>query len=1026
MMLQTRKRHILYIAITAAMVMGGRGYAQVLVPDLPRNRDLVLMQEQYQQSHYAVAAQSAKQYLEAAGEKIAPERQADVDKAKYYFAIAAIKAEMPGCDDDAIRIMKELANPAYNQRIAFTLGQYYFKQDNMPNAIPMYEQAGITNLNNEEIADAKFELAYCYFNDKQFGKAEPLLFAIKELKEGKYYSAGNYYYGLLAYNENKYKEALKCFSRIRDLKEYKAVVPYYIAEIYYFMGDRTKALNEAEAQIKSKEKSFYDNELHLLAAQCLFEEQKYKEARPYFDYYYKHAQKIRKQELYEIAYCDYRVGEWSAATEKFKLLSSTRDSLGQTSMYLLGDCYLKTFDKKSARNAFGICADMTYNEGQQEASMILYAKISYEMGYNDDALRQLNTLVKTFPRTHYKDEANTIISDLLIKTNNYTEALKHLDEVSTKDEHFRQVYQKANFGQAVLQYRDGDLKSAYGFLLLSLKYPVNAEYEAAAHFWKGEITYQQHEYADAITYEQQFINKKVNKTQLERISPQATTQHAYLTMGYASMELEKFSDAQNFFSQAQQLNSKDPHSETIAAVLEADAVFMQRNYAFATLLYDKIINRDPVNADYARYQKSILLGLQGKTAEKITLLNSIVRSTPPSAYVNHARYELAVTLIDADKYSDALPYLRELIDESKDKSFAPKAWMKTGFIHQQLNQTSQAIEAYKHVAIDYPASEDRMAALDALKNLYIQSNQPASYTQMLRDNNLPSADSSSIDSTYYAAAEAQFSNDKWEEARVGFTNYLQQYPNGIFAIKAHYYKAESNFQLKKYKEALLDYNVVLEGEWNDFFENSARHAAVVAYSQKNYADAYGYYMQLLSSATSPQTKEVAYAGLMLSGYNSGKIAEAGLYADSLMEMPGISAEKINDATFYKARAMQEADNADEAIKLYKQLSSNKNGEIAVESKYRIAELLLKQDKLKEAEKAANETIKIASGYDFWVVKSYILLADILAKGKDYFNAKATLESIVKHTKITELKQEAVKKLEEVKALEKKQSKLSEE
>ncbi len=82
--------------------------------------------------------------------------------------------------------------------------------------------------------------------------------------------------------------------------------------------------------------------------------------------------------------------------------------------------------------------------------------------------------------------------------------------------------------------------------------------------------------------------------------------------------------------------------------------------------------------------------------------------------------------------------------------------------------------------------------------------------------------------------------------------------------------------------------------------------------------------------------------------------------------------------------------------------------------------------VKEAEAAANETIKLSAGYDKWIVKSFLLLSDILVKEKDYFNAKATLESIVKHTKIPELKQEAATKLDEVKKLEKSHSKLSEE
>jgi TolA-binding protein len=114
------------------------------------------------------------------------------------------------------------------------------------------------------------------------------------------------------------------------------------------------------------------------------------------------------------------------------------------------------------------------------------------------------------------------------------------------------------------------------------------------------------------------------------------------------------------------------------------------------------------------------------------------------------------------------------------------------------------------------------------------------------------------------------------------------------------------------------------------------------------------------------------------------------------------------------------------MEIYDQLSDNKNGVIAAESRFRISELLYNQGKLKEAESAANESIHLSAGYDYWIAKSYLLLVDILIKQNDYFNAKALLESIVKHTKITETKQEAVKKLELVKKLEKKKSKLSEE
>lgn len=1001
--------------------------AQVLSPDLPENRSLLLLQEQYQQGHYSVAAQTAREYLANTSHKVYAEHAGDLDKARYYLALSVLKSGQPGGSDSAIAQMNNASNAAYKQRVGFALAQYYFQHGEQAKAIPLYESsANGGNLDAKEQADGKFELAYCYFNEKQFNKAEVLFASIKEQKEGKYYLAANYYYGLIAYNKNKYKEALQSFDRVKDAPEYKAYVPYYIAEIHYFTGNRDKALLEALTLIKGREKSFYHKELHLLVAQCLFEGQRYQEAQPYFKYYYEHSDKVRKQDLYEMAYCDYKVNEWESAIEKFKLLNSSSDSLGQTAMYLLGDCYLKTNDKASARNAFGICADMTFNKGQQEASMILYSRLSYETGYNDEALRQLNTLMKAFPSTPYKDEANTLISGLLVKTNNYDEALKHLQEVGQKDDNYWQIYQKANFGYAIEEYRKGDKVSALRYFSQSLEQPVSYDYASAAYFWKGEIAYSQRHYSDAVATLEQFVNRVGKKKSVAYISPLATVQHAYLTMGYASMESGEYRSAQEYFGQAQ-AQGGDAYSGAVALVREADAVFLQKNYTKAISLYDKIISTDTADADYARYQKSILLGLTGRSAEKIGLLQALVAKRPPSTYANFSRYEIALTYMEADKLPQALVYLRALTDSVKDKSFAPKAWMKRGFIYQQTDDVPQAIEAYKQVVVNYPTSEDRYAALEALRSLYIQSNQPAAYSKLLKDNNLPSAESSSIDSTYYAAAETQYANGKTENAREAFTNYLKTYPGGIFSIKAHYYRAECNFQLKKFAEAKEDYNVILAGPWNEFYENSARRAATIAYEEKNFALAFNYYEKLAANTTDNQVKEMAFNGLMRSGYNSGKFSEVSLYADSLMAMPGVSSETANDALYFKARSVQRADSlSDEAMELYTQLSSNKNGEVAAEARYRIAEILFNQGKLKEAEEAANNAIKLSSGYDNWVTRSYLLLTDVLVKQKDYFNAKALLQSIVKHTKLPEVKAEANRRLEEVKRLEKKQSKLSEE
>jgi len=1000
---------------------------QVLSTHKPADRSSYLLNELYYQGHYGTTTQLERQYLATDRNGSSTLLPTETEFGRYYLTQSYIKTELRGWQDSALNSCAATPFPVLSQRMSFFLAQSYFRHNKLTNAIPYYEFAGIGSLSNAEIADGKFEMAYCYFNSKQFDKATPLFSSIKEIADGKYYKAGNYYYGLLAYNESKFGDALTSFNTIKNDRQYRSVVPYYIAETYYFMGDRNNALNEAIATTGNKsEKSYYDNELNLLIAQCYFEDQKYAEARPYFETYYKNADKIRKEDLYKIAYCYYRTNDWSEAIEKFKLLSGANDSLGQTSMYLLGDCYLKTSDKKSARNAYSLCADMPYNLGQQEASMMLYAMISYEMGYDDEASRQLKNLLQTFPQTTYRDEANKLISDLLLKTHKYGEALTHLDRVKRKDDAFRRAYQQATYGNAVELFRAGDFSGAYKYFGLSHLHHFDDSYEAAAYFWKGEIAYRMHNYDDAISNTEQFLSRKsenISKS-LEKISPQATMQHAYLTMGFASMALQEYKDAQDFFNLAQQISHGDNMSYSAACVHEADAVFMQKNYSKAIALYNKIITNDSENADYARYQKAIISGLVGKNNEKINLLQAIVSDVPQSGYAATALYELGNTYLDINKLPQALDCFIQLSDPATYGTiYGARAWMKIGFIYQHNKDFEKSVAAYKHVLIEFPASEERLSALDILKSLYIQNNEPSLLERLLRENKLPGADSISLDSTYYAAAELQYSSGEWVAGAQAFNEYLGRFPRGVFALKAHYYRAECLYQQKKFEQALVDYKVVIDGKWNDFSENCAIHGAKSAAEQKYFATAKKFYEKLKDNRRTAANLELAFTGLMNYNYAEEKIDSAAIWADSLLGIPTLTSENAGKAMLCKANCRQKQNKQEEAFAIFKQLTGNKNGEIAAESRYHIAEIYYRQDSLQKAESAANDVIRLSPGYDYWVVKSYILIADLFIKQQDYFNAKATLESIVQHTRIAELKQEAQTKLDSVNTAEKQKSKL---
>jgi TolA-binding protein len=1006
------------------------------IPVSNRSEDILLRHgiEQFQQGHYVLASKSVTEYL---NQQIQPAESRNketlllsVQQARYILALSNLKSGKAGSIDEITEYIGLTTNPVYRQRAAFALAQYYFQHNNLPAAIANYEIAGIDNLSNSEIADAKFELAYSYFNERRFEQAMPLFAIIKELPEHKYYVAGNYYYGLLAYNEKNYKEALKSFERIHNQEEYKDIVPYYEAEINYFQGNYDKVLQLSGRYLRKKDPLFYDKEMQLLTGQTLFEQKKFAEALPYFEYYYDHSDKIRKEELYELAYSYYRLEKWPQAVEKFQPLSNTKDSLGQTSMYLLGDCYLKTGDKKGARNAFGLCADMDFNPSQKEAASFLFAKLSYELGNEGIATRKLYEFVKQYPNSTFNTEAKTLLTGLFAKSSNYSEAFAIMNDMAVKDNATWGVYQQVAVGRALQLMQNNQLNAADSVLSLSLQQPVQDTYEAIAYFWKGEIAYREKRYPQAVQYSQTFLSR-VNGVEdaVRRISAQATVQNANLNIGYAQLESENYGSARDAFASAQQSRSNG-YSDVLAAnaiVREADAMFMQKDFDKAAHLYDKAIASGAENPDYARYQKSLIYGLQGKQQEKMEILNTIIQKQPASDYKKDAQYELAVSYLEADRNTEAIGLLKSLAENTANPdNLRAKSLLKLAYAYQESNRNNEAIEAYKLYVADYSSSSDRSAATDALRNLYIATGQPEQYAAFLKDNNMPSANDASVEATYYAAAQTEYGNSNWEKAAQGFTKYLDQFPNGSQAVKAHFYRGESYYHLKDKTKALADYDAVLAGGWSDFSDAAALKASEIAMQQKDYAAAQKYYGSLRNAAMDNGTLQKAYSGLLKTAYEKEQFSDADAYADTLLSLPELNASMLNEAQLYKAKSLQKNNKLEEARNLYQVIDKKNIGAASAEARYRIAEVLLAQKKMKEAETQASYAAQASGGHDYWVVKSYILIADILTEQGDYFNAKATLQSIVKNAGDKELKEEATRKLEQVKALEKNKSKLTEE
>jgi len=888
----------------------------------------------------------------------------------------------------------------------FQLGEYYYRQEKFPEATERYEQANIANLSNREIADMQFHQGNSYFVQQQFAKAEPLFNSIRQVKDDPNYIDANYYYGFLAFRDKNYNEALQSFKIVENEKNYQTIVPYYIAQIYYIQGKKEEAIAYAGQKLK-KGSSYYDVEMNQLLGHAHFERGEFTEALPYLEAYVNKTKKVRREDLYELSYCYYQAKQYPKAIEGFKQLSGKEDTLSQHAMYMLGDAYLKTGQKSNARNAYLFCASNSSNSALKEVSKYNYAKLSYELGYQDEALNSLQSFLTDYPNSTYNKEAKELLVSVLANTSNYADALNLLQTVDKPSESVKKLYPRILFGRATEYINDGRLAEADALLDKALKDPANAAVLPYINFWKGEIAYRNNRIDDAIRYYNNYV------TAGSPASGEANPANAKYNLGYSYLRKENYPAALSFFEPVGKNASLNSDGITQDAYIRtADCYYMNRDYTRANAMYGTVIKYSWPAEDYATFQQAMIAGIKNP-GDKINLLNTMNRKFPTSSLVTDANMEIAKGYMSQERFKEAIPYLNNIIKEQGNSSQKPQAYLRLGICYYNLNNTGEALNQYKTLIAQYPNSEEANDALDDVKTISVETGKTGDYVDFMKKAGKPlSVDAE--DSLTFSAAEAQYENGNVTASLNAFNNYLQKFPDGAHTVDANFYRGESYNSKGDWNNALNGYEAVVAEAPNKYAEKSALTAArIYFFESKNYAKAETYYAQLKQFTTTQENKLEAMRGLLRSQYQQQKWTDAVNNAKDLLNQKGSSSDDKALANMAIAKSYQVGGQYDLAIANYKTVVTINKSALAAEARYEIANSWFAVDHLSEAEKAAFETINKSGSYDYWVTKSYILLGDIYFKEKDYFNAKATFQSIVDHSINMELKTEAQTKLSKV-------------
>lgn len=940
--------------------------------------------------------------------------------AQFYEAVCAYHLFQPDAEKLLLDYYNHEFKTSYHEIVPFYLGSLYFREKDYDDALEYLKKVNVLKLDNELLTEYKFQLGYGYFREQEFNQAYTQFNAIKNIK-GKFYYPSNYYLGYIQFEKKDYDAALRSFEPLKESTVYKKIIPYYLAQIYFFEKDYDKLLDYIE-EVEGDRNVKYQDELGQLAGQTYYQLKEYEKAIPYLEDFAKKSRSVRESDVYQLGYANYKTENWDNAIKYLERLDSRKDSLGQNALYILADCYMQIRNKTNARGAYQKAAEFDFDPKIKEYSQFNYARLSYEQGFVNEALQSLQDFIRDYPNSSLTIEAKEILSELLLSSRNYAQALQIIESIPSPSNKVRAAYQKVAYFRAIEMFNAGEYEKAIVLFNTSHKNPIDLQIKSETYLWKAEALYALNRYDEAIKEFNNF-NWLASTNDLENSA--ALVSRSSYSAGYAFIKKDDYPAARPYFAKSIENLEATKDKELVrkiypdALIRFGDCYFIMRNYPKAAEQYNIVVDRKLSGADYALYQKAIIAGLNGQYDTKIEYINKIAKDYSNSLYVDDALFEKGNTLINTGKANEAIAVFEKITNEYKGSNYTPQSYLKLGLIYFNTDRIKEALESYRTVLDNYPKSDYAMAALRGVKDISVSEGNPDIYLSMIKSRKGFDISDAAQDSLLYEAAEAQFITGKTDKAIQGFENYLKEFPDGFNSTSAHFYLGECFYRKEEYEKALENYAVVIEQGENKFLEKALAKASKISYLDiEDFELSYNYFKKLLDNASFKENTYAAHVGLMRSAYKTENYSDVKSQANYIINHSDeFNTGDLEEAQYYMATILYKENDINEAKGYFQTLSKN-NSKYGAESAFRLAEIAFNNGAYESSVDLCFKLIEEMPSYEYWRVKSFILLGENYAAQENYFQAKATLESIIENYQGEELRQEAILKLENIKELEK--------
>lgn len=485
-----------------------------------------------------------------------------------------------------------------------------------------------------------------------------------------------------------------------------------------------------------------------------------------------------------------------------------------------------THDQKNYQDALAL-----YNNEQYQAAQSIFSKVKENTDnletkansayFEANAAVRLNQLgadrlmesfVENYPTSTKRNSAFVDVAEYYFETGKYPYALKWYNKVDQKALS-RGEMDKFNFNYGYSLFSSGKQKEAESYLQ---KVENSQKYGSQSKYYQGYIAYQQDDYDEA--------NRRFDEIK----DPEILEEKMDYYQADMNFKLGKFDQAIALAKKQMTKNDRKEKSELSKII--GESYFNMEQYADAIPYLEdyrgkkgKFSNTDYYLLGYSFYK-------QGDYANAIQQFNKIIDGT--NSVSQNAYYHLAECYLKLDKKQEALNAFRN----ASQMDFSPEIKKDADLNYARLSyEIGNPYEPVPQVISDYlakyPDGEHTQEMQELLVDSYITSKNFEGAMELLEKNPKYASKATYQKVAYYRGIEL-FMDGDYAAATDNLKKSLDSVEDALFKARANYWKAEAEYLLNRFDDALVDYIQ---------FQQNPKAKSTEEYKELDYNLAYTYF-----------------------------------------------------------------------------------------------------------------------------------------------------------------------------------------